>query len=122
MHRLLDSELIERTLFTAIVVGILMVAGASFRYLDLSNQLAGNPAAEIHESGGEVELGSKSEAHSLMAADIQRRRMVSEQYNMMVIGGIGLALLGLGWLGYDIRRGQRRKKAASTAAAAPPES
>ncbi len=109
MHRLLNSELVERLLFTAIVAGIFMVAGAGFRYLDLSNQLAGNVAVEIHEGGGEVELESKSEAHGLMAADIQRRRIMSEQYNMMVIGGAGLALLGLGWLGYDIMRGRRRK-------------
>ena len=126
MRGLLNSELVERLLFTAIVAGIFMVAGAGFRYLDLSNQLTGNMAAKIHESGGEVELESKSEAHGLMAADIQRRRIASEQYNMMIIGGLGLALLGLGWLGYDIMRGRRRKaKSASaepSAASAPAES
>ena len=99
MGRLLNAELIERLLFTAIVAGIFMVAGAGFRYLDLSNQLTGNMAAKIHESGGEVELESKSEAHGLMAADIQRRRITSEQYNMMVIGGAGLGAAGLGLAG-----------------------
>ena len=121
MRRLFNSELVERLLFTAIVVGIFMVAGASFRYLNLSNQLSGNIAAQIHESGGEVELESKTEAQGLMAADIQRRRITSEQYNMMIIGGAGLALLGLGWLGYDIMRGRRRKaKSASAEASVEP--
>ena len=118
MRRFLNSELVERLLFSAIVAGIFMVAGAGFRYLDLSNQLAGNVATKIHESGGEVELESKSEAHGLMAADLQRRRITSEQYNMMIIGGAGLALLGLGWLGYDLMRG-RRRKAKSASAASP---
>lgn len=96
-------------LFTAIVVGILLAGYGGLRYLDLSNQLAANPAARIHQDGGEVELESKTEAHGLMAADIKRRRLVAEQRDMMIAGGVGLALLGLGWLGYDILRGRRRK-------------
>ncbi|MCY3781952.1 MAG: hypothetical protein OXG78_16680 [Chloroflexi bacterium] len=109
MRGLLNAELIERLLFTTIVIGILLIAGAGWRYLDLSNQLSGNIAAQIHDEGGEVTVESKAQAQGLMASDIQRRRMVSEQFNMMVIGGVGLALLGLGWLGYDILRGRRRK-------------
>ena len=34
----------------------------------------------------------------------------------MIAGGIGLALLGLGWLGYDILRGRRRKQSSSAEA------
>ena len=66
-------------------------------------------AAQIHDSGGEVTVESKSQAQGLMASDIARRRLEAEQYNMMVLGGVGLAVLGLGWLGYDIVRGRRRK-------------
>ncbi len=109
MRGLLNTDLIERLLFTAIVIGILLVGYGAFRYLELSNQLSGNMAAQIHEDGGEVTVESKAQAQGLMASDIQRRRLVAEQFNMMVIGGIGLALLGLGWLGYDILRGRRRK-------------
>ena len=83
--------------------------------MDLANQLAANPAAQIHQEGGEVELESKSEAHGLMAADIERRRMLAEQRDMMQAGGIGLALLGLGWLGYDMLRGRRRRQAKNSA-------
>ena len=104
------TGILDRLLFTAIVVGILLAAYGGLRYLDLSNRLAANPAAQIHQEGGEVELESKSEAHGLMAADLERRRLVAEQRDMMVAGGIGLALLGLGWLGYDILRGRRRKQ------------
>lgn len=116
MRRLMNSELAERLLFAAIVVGILLAGYAALRYFDLSNRLTGNMAAQIHEGGGEVALESKSQAQGLMASDIERRRLVSEQYNMMVLGGIGLALLGLGWLGYDIVRGRRRTKGAPPAA------
>lgn len=111
MRRLFDTELLERLLFTAIVVGILLAAGGAIRYVMLGNQLAGNLAAQIHDDGGEVEIESKSQAQGLMAADIERRRLVAEQFNMMIIAGAGLALLGLGWLGTDIIRGRRRAAA-----------
>lgn len=108
MRNAVYSGVLDRLLFTAIVVGILLASYAALQYVHLSNQLAANPAAQIHQEGGEVELESKTEAHGLMAADIERRRMVAEQRRMMVAGGIGLALLGLGWLGYDLLRGRRR--------------
>ncbi len=110
MRNVIFTGILDRLLFTAIVVGVLLAAYGGLRYLDLSNQLAVNPAAQIHQAGSEVELESKSEAHGLMAADIERRRLVTEQRNMMIAGGVGLALLGLGWLGYDILRGRRRKQ------------
>lgn len=111
MSRILDSELIERLLFTAIAVGILMAAGGAFRYLMINNELSANLAAQIHQDGGDVEIESKSQAHGLMAADIQRRRLLSEQFSMMVVGGVGLALIGLGWLGNDVLGSRRRKLA-----------
>lgn len=111
MRGLLASELIERLLFTAIVVGILLAAGGGIRYVMLANQLSGNMAAQIHDDGGEVEIESKSKAQGLMASDIERRRLVEQQYNMMIVAGLGLALLGLGWLGTDWIRGRRRAAA-----------
>ena len=120
MRRLLNAELLERLLFSAIVGGIVLIAGAGLRYFYVSNQLAANLATQVHDEGSDVELESKSQAQGLMAADIERRRMVAEQYNMMVVGGIGLALLGLGWLGYDIMRGRRRKSELSAKAKGSP--
>ena len=109
MRDLLSTELIERLLFTAIVVGILLAVGAGWRYFDLSNKLSSNLAAQIHEEGGEVTVESKGQAQGLMASDIERRRLVADQFTMMVVGGIGLALIGVGWLAGDILRARRRK-------------
>lgn len=114
MRGLLDSELIERLLFTAIVVGVLLAAGGAIRYVMIQNELSTNMAARIHGEGGEVDIESKSQAQGLMASDIERRRLVEQQYNMMIVAGLGLALLGLGWLGMDIIRGRRRAAASQS--------
>jgi hypothetical protein len=103
---------LERLLFSVLIIGLLMAGYGVLRYLDLSNQLSGNMAARIHEEGGEVALEDKAQAQGLMAADLARRRLLSEQNHMMIVGGVGLALLGLGWLGTDLL-GSRRRKAAS---------
>ncbi len=115
MRNPMFSGLVERLLFTAIVVGILMAAGGAIRYFMLQNQLSTNMAAQIHEQGGEVAIESKGQAQGLMASDIERRRLVAEQFNMMILGGVGLALLGLGWLGHDLM-GSRRRQPASEGA------
>ena len=102
------NGLIERLLFTAIVLGILLAAVGGWRYFDLANNLSSNQAAQIHEEGGEVAIESKNQARGLMASDIERRRILAEQRNMMMVGGAGLALIGLGWLLGDVLRGRRR--------------
>ncbi len=117
MRNLIFTGIVDRLLFTAIVLGILMAAVGGWRYFDLANQLSSNQAAQIHEEGGEVAIESKSQAHGLMASDLERRRLVAEQRNMMMVGGAGLALIGLGWFLGDILR-ERRGKAATAAAAA----
>ena len=118
MRAILDSELTERLLFSAIVVGITLAVGGAIRYVMLGSQVSGNLAARIHDEGGAVEIESKSQAQGLMASDLERRRLVAEQFNMMIVAGAGLALLGLGWLGMDIIRGRRRT--AVKEASAPP--
>ena len=117
MRNLIPTEMtgiIERLLFTAIVIGILLAGYAGLREVELARRLSVNMAAQVHESGGEVAIATKSQAQRLMAADIERRRLVSEQSTMLIIGGFGLALIGLGWLGYDMRRGRRRKAEAAS--------
>lgn len=113
MSRFQTGALIDKLLFSAMLVGVLLTAFGALRYFDLSNRLADNPAAQIRESGEAVQVEDADEGFGLMSADIERRRLVSEQYSMMIMGGLGLALLGLGWLGSDIVRSRRGKSNAT---------
>ena len=111
MRNYLNAEWVNRLLFTVIALGILMVLAAGARYVDLALRLANNPATVIQESGREVDLESMTDSQKtrLMSISLEQRRMVAEQLNMMVLGGVGLALVGLGWLTGDIIRSRRRK-------------
>ena len=120
MRDLVFTGILDRLLFTTIVLGILMAGVGGWRYFDLANQLSSNQAAQIHEEGGEVSIESKSQAHGLMAADLERRKLVADQLNMMVVGGAGLALIGLGWFLGDIMRGRRRNAEAKDRSAQAP--
>ena len=110
MTKILNSELIERLVFTAIVIGILMTLFGAFRFAVLSNQIASNEAAQVLAEGGEVSIETQNEAQGLMAADLERRRLVKDRFNMMVVGGAGLGVIGVGWMLMDILRSRRKKE------------
>ena len=114
MTKILNSEFIERLIFTTIVIGILMTLFGAFRFFTLSNQLASNEAAKIHASGEEIAPQTNTEVRGLVAADMERRELVKERFNMMVVGGVGLAFIGAGWIIMDILKSRRKKDDKST--------
>lgn len=114
MLSILTNDFFERLLFAAIVIGALLAGFAVVRYVDIVRRLSTNEAAQIHDSGGEVTVSNRSQAQGLMASDIERRRLLADQSSMISVGGIGLALIGLGWLAGDILRGRRKAAAAKS--------
>ena len=110
MSRILNHEFIERLLFTAIVIGILMLIFGGIQFTSLTYQLSNNEAAQIHSSGEEISPETNSEVRGLVASDMERRRLVNQRFNMMVVGGVGLALIGGGWIIMDILRGRRKNQ------------
>jgi hypothetical protein len=109
MSKFLNSELVERLLFTLIVIGILMTLISAVRFVYLSNEIGNNVAAQVRATGEEVPLETMNEAQGLMASDLERRKLVNDRFNMMVVGGVGLALIGVGWIMTDIMRSRRKK-------------
>ncbi len=94
-----------RGIFTVLVVAGLLIAGyAAWRYFDADRELQGNVAQVILSRQQAVSAGSSGEVQGLVGADVARRELLPQQYDVLMLGGGGLALLSLGWLGLNLTR------------------
>ena len=110
MSRYLQSQLLERLLFTFVVVGIVLIGYSVYKVITINIALSNNLAQQIHNSGEELQIQTSAEGRGIVAADIERRELLQERAQMYIAGGAGLVMLGIGWLGYDFL-GHRRKNA-----------
>ena len=108
MSRFLQTQLLERLLFTLVIVGILLIGYSVYKVITINIALSNNLAQQIHNSGEELQIQTAAEGHGIVASDIERRELLQERAQMYIAGGAGLVMLGIGWLGYDFL-GQRRK-------------
>lgn len=118
MFSFLNRDLFERLVFTLIVIGILMAVFSALKFFDISNQLANNQAAQIHAAGETISPTTQNEVQGLVASDLERRRLVNERFEILVIGGFGLAFIGGGWIMMDLIRNRKKEKPQQTQAVA----
>ena len=108
--------ILENEWFRGLVVALLMIGAALvlygiYQFVDATIQIQNN-ASYQRESAGLTETppASQAEAQMFMAADVEYRSLRIQRSNSFVYGGIGLAVVALGWLGFDFSRSQRRKR------------
>ncbi len=89
-----------RTLCLALaLIGVLALAYAAYQYIDARRALDAAPdldAAALEPAQREALLSTPP------ALLIARREAVQQQTRSLIIGGLGLVALGVGWLGYDV--------------------
>ena len=107
----LMHPIIERILFTLVIVGIVLGLFSIYQIVNKTFQLNDNPAQQVQQSGEELNIQSTAEGRGLVAADVERRQLVRERAQMIALGGVSLVLIGIGWAGYDLQKSQRRKAA-----------
>lgn len=113
MGKLLEQSWFRGFVSAVIVAGILITLVAVFQFVDANNQLQDNIAHQTR--GEEIQLDSEAQATSLMTADIERRKLESQKDDAMIIGGIGLVVIAVGWIFLDFSRGHARKQEAQQA-------
>jgi hypothetical protein len=114
--------LFERLAFTALIVGIILAGYAAYRVVTINNKLDKNIAEQVRRSGGLTESQvTTSEGFGLMSADLERRELRQDRNAAYVFGGVGLALIGVGWLGYDVLNSRKRRAVAQAQAPASSE-
>jgi hypothetical protein len=113
--------MLENEWFRGLVIAFLMIGAALilygiYQFVDATVQIQNNIAYQREVNGSDAQTITDAEAQMFLMADIQYRTLSIQRTNSLVYGGIGLSLMALGWLGYDISRSQRRKRQISSQA------
>lgn len=111
-----------RVVFLALAMtGVLLLALAAWNFSSADRELQGNLAHAIAGNRLRVSPQTDSQAQGLVGSDLQRRDLLQQQDMALMLGGGGLMLISLGWLGVNLTRylrsrypaGGRTREAAS---------
>ncbi|MDZ4767396.1 MAG: hypothetical protein SGI73_22885 [Chloroflexota bacterium] len=109
MGKLWDKNGIKSVLLALIFLGVALTAFAIYGYIRNSYEIGQNVAYQIQSQNRAIDPQTQTEGQMLMVADIQLRELVRDRNVMMIIGGVGLVLLAVGWIGRDWLSGQTSK-------------
>lgn len=104
MLKFVNEEWFRGVLYAVVGLGILAFLLAVWQYGSAAQQLQSNLAQQLRDSGTEINPQTTQQARGIVAADLERRALIGQQYQAMMIGGSGLILIALGWIGMNIRR------------------
>lgn len=113
--RILEHESTRSVLLALCIVAVLLIAFGGWQFLDASLRIQDNPAYQAQMSDEAISLESEVQAQGLLAAGLEYRRLLAQRNTALMIGGAGLALLALGWIGYDMIRSYRRRTVSENA-------
>jgi hypothetical protein len=105
----LDKDWFRGIVFALIIIGVVAGLFAAQQFIDATLRMQNNASFIAKSSDTALELQSEAEAQMLMAADVEYRRLRLQRDNALFMGGLGLTLLALGWIGGDFTRARRRK-------------
>jgi len=108
--RIFTSERANAILAALIIIGLALILVGVWRYVDAAQQLAGNSAQAIQQGEAPLDIETPEQAQGLIASDLERRRLERQQNEALVMGGVGLATLALGWLAHDLVQARRKTK------------
>ncbi len=119
MQKLIDQEWFRSLFLALIIIGILLLTFGVVRYFTLSYQMGQNLAFQIQSQSQSVDPQTMTEAQGLMASNEELRQINASRSQSVILAGVGLVLVAVGWLGRDWVQAQRRKAAKSMAKAPP---
>lgn len=111
MKHWFSRENLRPILLALMILGIVGVIFGFAQFIVMSRQMEGNMAYQIKASGQTINPDN-AQAQALMASDIELRAIELERSRAVVLLGVGVVLLSVGWLGNDFLR--RRQPAGGT--------
>jgi uncharacterized membrane protein YidH (DUF202 family) len=106
-NRFVHQEWFRSLALAIVIIGVALSLFSAARYADLSFRIAGNASFQVRQAGGQAALQTETDARMLMSADLQLRELESDRNTALIAGGIGLVILAVGWLGYDMSRARK---------------
>jgi hypothetical protein len=104
------QERVNAVLAALVLIGIALVLVGVWRYIDATQRLGSNIALDVQEDSSQFNVNTPEQAQGLIAADVEKRRLERQQNESLVVAGVGLGTLAIGWMAYDFARSRRRHK------------
>ncbi len=117
MRQHIHADWVRGAIIAFILIGIVLVVLGVVQFVSTSIALDNNLAYQVRTGEQPATAGSNTEARGLVASDLERRDLVQERYNALIMGGAGLILLSIGWIGFDVARNRKKSSEKSPSSA-----
>jgi hypothetical protein len=116
--KIITQERVNALVAALVLIGIALILVGIWRYMDAAQRLAGDDAQALLLGAASVNVETPEQTQGLVAAGVQRRRLERQQHESLILAGVGLASLGVGWLGHDLMRARRKSHASAASSPA----
>ncbi|MCQ3929882.1 MAG: hypothetical protein DPW16_05450 [Chloroflexi bacterium] len=89
-------------LVTIILLGFAIGGYGVYQYVDAELKLRDNEAEKLIDSGQEVEVNNFNEGYELFKATVERDELRDQRADALPYMGVGMAVVSVGWLGYEL--------------------
>ncbi len=95
------TKIINSTLIIIILLGFAIGGYGVYQYVDAELKLRDNEAEKLIDSGKEVEIDSFNAGYELFKASVERDELREQRTDALPFMGVGMAVVAVGWLGYE---------------------
>jgi hypothetical protein len=118
---MLSKRVVPKKIFGWAILGIVVLGlgiglYGAYQYVDAELKLRDNRAEQLIESGEEVEVNSFNEGYELFESSVERDELHDQRADALPFIGVGIAIIGVGWLGYEFLPALRKNRHEATLA------
>lgn len=85
-----------------ILLGFAIGGYGVYQYVDAELKLRDNEAEKLIDSGQKVEVNNFNEGYELFKATVERDELREQRADALPFMGVGMAVVAVGWLGYEL--------------------
>jgi hypothetical protein len=116
MSHVMNKKFAPFVLLGIFLIGLGIGLYGAYQYVDAELKLKDNRAEQLIEAGGEVEVNSTNEAFELYKTTVERDNLRDQRADALPFIGVGIAIIGVGWLGYEFLPALRKNRHEATLA------